>query len=126
MRYEQRRIQALVRQATKIRGSRSGDRVGRWPAEFKVRVVGLMNGGVRVNQLETALKIHFTTLMAWRRELKAKRGGGSFKTLKVVDGPKPKSQSKSPVKIFVTTSHGSEIHGLDADEVAQLIRRGVL
>ena len=111
--------------ARKFRGRTSGQKL-RWPDEFRQKVLSLAANGVSVTKLSEATGIAIGTLGAWRARSKPKSKAVGFKKLKVVDGQKSVVQSRSPVKVFVTTSHGSEIQGLSADEVAKLIRRGVL
>jgi hypothetical protein len=111
--------------ARKFRGKTSGQKL-RWPDKFQEKVLAVMVSGVSVMKVSRATGIASGTLAAWRARSKPKSKGAGFKKLKVVDGQKSVVQSRSPVKVFVTTSHGSEIQGLSADEVAKLIRRGVL
>jgi transposase-like protein len=126
MKYAEQRIRGLVKQSRKIRGRRSGYGL-RWPKDFQQRAVMLMTQGeLSPETLSKHIGITAHTLRAWCGSLKAKPNSAGFRALKVVDGPRAKSPPKSPVKIFVTTSQGSEIQGLTADEVATLIRRGVL
>lgn len=127
MKFKERKIQTLIRHAAKIRGvGKSRRRISGWPDEFQRRACELMGAGVRASELAARLGIHFTTLHGWKSELKSKSYSGGFKRLKVIDGPRPKAQSKSPVKIFVITRQGAEVHGLTPDQVAALIKSGVL
>ncbi len=110
--------------ARKFKDKTSGQRL-RWPEELRLKVVALMAEGIGLTQLSETTGIAIATLGVWREQSKSKVGAVGFRKLKVVDGPKSRSP-RSPVKVFVTTSQGSEIQGLSADEIANLIRRGVL
>ena|SRR5258708_38560434 len=111
--------------ARKFRGKHSGQKL-RWPEEFRAKVLALITAGVGITRLSRSTGIATGTLGVWRDQSRPKSSGAGFKKLKVVDGQKSVGQSRGPVKVFVTTSQGSEIQGLSADEVALLIRRGVL
>lgn len=111
--------------ARKFKSKTSGGRI-LWPEEFRQRVIALIIEGIGLTALSQATGIASGTLQIWRDQSKSKSNSASFKKLKVVDRPKSVVQTRGPVKIFVTTSQGSEIQGLGADDVARLIRRGVL
>ena len=126
MKFKERKVHTLVCHATKIRKGCSGGKVAKWPDDFRKRICALIADGVSVSELADRLGIHFSTLHGWRAKSKTKPKGKGFKALKVVESPKSKLLVKGPVKVFVTTSLGSEVHGLSSDEIANLIRRGIL
>lgn len=119
------KLRRLGLAAQKFRSKTSGQKL-RWPDRFRGKVLALMGNGVSALKLSRATGIATGTLASWWARSKPKSKGAGFKKLKVVDGERSAVQARGPVKVFVTTSHGSEIQGLSADEVAKLIRRGVL
>ena len=122
----EKKIERLVKVTQKIKGHKSGP-MFRWPDEVKQKILELMSEGeISVYELSKSLGISMSTINSWRTRFQKKSSGEGFKKLKVVDRPKSVVQSRGPVKVFVTTSQGSEIQGLTSDEVARLIRRGVL
>jgi transposase-like protein len=122
----EKKIERLVKIAQKIKGHMSGP-MFRWPDEVKQKILELVNGGeISVYEPSGRLGISTSTINSWRTRSTRKPSSEGFKKLKVVDGQKSVVQSRCPVKVFVTTSQGSEIQGLTSDEVARLVRRGVL
>ena len=109
MKHVEQRIRGLAKQVQTIRGQKSGFGL-RWPEEFKSRAILVMTEGkISSNKFSKAIGISAQTLRVWRAGSKSKLEGDGFRALKVVNGPKVKIPARSPVKIFVTTSQGSEI-----------------
>lgn len=119
------KLKRLAIAAQKFRSKTSGGRL-RWPEDFQKKTTALIKNGIGVSELSRATGIAICTLSQWRDQSTAKSNGKGFRKLKVIDRPKSVRQTKGPVNIFVTTSQGSEIHGLTSDEVAALVKRGVL
>jgi len=126
MKYLSQRIQPLIRISRRLRGRRSGQGV-KWPEDFQQRAVELMTvGGMRADELAKRIGVTPNTLRVWKKAPQRKSSSGDFKRLKVVDHRRSVEKHKSPVKIFVTTSQGSEIHGLSHRELIDLVKKGAL
>ena len=126
MKYLSQRIQPLIRISRKLRGRRSGQGV-KWPEDFQQKAVELMAaGGMSADELAERIGVTPNTLRVWRKAPERKSNNDDFRRLKVVDRPKSIKQTKSPVKMFVTTAQGSEIHGLSPSDIGELVRKGIL
>ena len=119
------KLERLGRLARKYRSRKSGPAL-RWPEEIQDQAMSLAKSGVGFSAISQATGIAIMTLKAWKGRSEKKPVRGGFRKLKVVDRPKSVRPSKSPVKMFVTTVQGSEIHGLSPTDIAELVRKGIL
>ena len=120
------KLERLAKVAQKYRGQKSGT-AQRWPDEVKEKAIKLMSSGeATAHGLSQRLGISTSTIASWKGRSEKKPRRADFIRLKVVDRPRSNNQTKGPVKIFVTTSLGSEIHGFTLEDLERLVKKGII